>query len=152
MRSPVDACELLREAVQAVEPLATQKGLALVTRAPDRPVEMNTDATKVRQILINLLGNAIKFTERGTIAAELTLPDCTTVSFAIHDTGPGIAQKDQARVFEPFVQADQSTIRVHSGTGLGLSVSRELTRLLGGDLTLRSEPGVGSVFSVTLPR
>ncbi len=150
--APTDASQLLRQAVQAVEPLATKKGLALVTLAPDSPLEMNTDSTKVRQILINLLGNAIKFTERGTITAGLSLTDCSTVSFAIRDTGPGIAREDHARVFEPFVQTDQSTTRIHSGTGLGLSVSRELARLLGGDITLSSDLGAGSVFTVTLPR
>ncbi len=141
---PVDARHLVRDAVLAVEPMLKQKGLTLEARLPGVPVEMNTDATKVRQILINLLGNAVKFTERGTITVE-AIEERDAVSFSVSDSGPGIAKSELARIFEPFVQAEGAPRA--GGTGLGLPVSRGLARLLGGDLTVASTPGVGSVFT-----
>jgi signal transduction histidine kinase len=147
-----DAIGITREAIVAVEPLVAKKCLALKTVFSADEIPLQTDPVKLRQILINLLGNAVKFTQRGTITVEVTTPTSDTVSFAIRDTGPGIASSDLARIFDPFVQASASHSRSHEGTGLGLSVSRELTRLLGGDLVVSSEVGVGSVFTATLPR
>ena len=147
-----DAVRITREAIVAVEPLVAKKSLALNSSFSADAIPMRTDPVKLRQILINLLGNAVKFTQRGTITIEVMTPTSDTVSFAIHDTGPGIAPADLARIFDPFVQASSSHSRSHEGTGLGLSVSRELTRLLGGDLVVSSEVGVGSVFTATLPR
>ncbi len=147
-----DAVRITREAIFAVEPLVAKKCLALNTVFSADEIPMRTDPVKLRQILINLLGNAVKFTQQGGITIEVRTPTSDTVSFAIRDTGPGIAPTDLARIFDPFIQASASHSRSHEGTGLGLSVSRELTRLLGGDLVVSSELGVGSVFTVTLPR
>ncbi len=147
-----DAVRITREAIFAVEPLVAKKCLALNTVFSADEIPMRTDPVKLRQILINLLGNAVKFTQQGGITIEVRTPTSDTVSFAIRDTGPGIAPTDLARIFDPFIQASASHSRSHEGTGLGLSVSRELTRLLGGDLVVSSELGVGSVFTATLPR
>jgi PAS domain S-box-containing protein len=146
----VDLGEVLSEVVAIVEPLAAEKRLRFT--APERvdPPTLMTDARKLRQILVNLLGNAVKFTERGEIgfAAE----QCGQwVEFRVRDTGIGIDPADQARIFEPFRQADEAPTRVAGGTGLGLSVARNLARMLGGDVTVRSAPGEGSTFVVRLP-
>ena len=147
----VDAIELVRDAILAIEPQVAEKGLVLNVELPAAPIPMHTDEVKVRQIVINLLGNAVKFTSCGSITIRVEQPDASSVALHIADTGIGIAQRDIERIFEPFVQANRSSNRPHEGTGLGLSVSRELTRLLGGDLTVKSEVGVGSVFTAVLP-
>ena len=149
--SAADACELAASAAEAVEPQAMQKGLRLEVSLASAPVEMWTDQVKVRQILINLLGNAVKFTQKGHVRfAVLPMEESGRVSFVVEDTGPGIPLHELERIFEPFTQVDSTLSRSHEGTGLGLSVSRKLTRLLGGDLTVTSE-GQGSQFRVTLP-
>jgi signal transduction histidine kinase len=147
-----DAVRTVREAIVAVEPLLTKKTLVLDCQVPSDAIPMRTDVVKLRQVLINLLGNAVKFTQRGRIVVRVATPSPDTVSFSVADTGPGIAPDDLARIFEPFVQASQTLNRAHEGTGLGLSVSRELIRLLGGDLSVTSELGVGSIFTATVPR
>ena len=146
----VDLGEVLNEVVAIVDPLAAEKKLRFT--APERvdPPTLVTDARKLRQILVNLLGNAVKFTERGEIgfAAER----CgDSVELRVRDTGIGIDPADQERIFEAFRQADEATTRVAGGTGLGLSVARNLARMLGGDITVRSTPGEGSTFVVRLP-
>lgn len=146
----VDAANIVREAVIAVEPLVTAKGLSLDVHLPQQAVEMHTDAVKVRQILINLLGNATKFTDCGGISVAVSTTDAGPVAFSIQDTGPGISEADQSRFFEPFVQAGKPG--TGGGTGLGLAVSRNLARLLGGDLAVESTVGIGSIFTATLPR
>jgi signal transduction histidine kinase len=147
----IDAVAVTKEAVIAVEPLVTRKHLSLTSSFDASSIPMRTDAVKLRQILINLLGNAVKFTQQGTISITVSSPSEETVAFAIRDTGPGIAPDDLTRIFNPFTQVSGSLSRSHEGTGLGLSVSRELTRLLGGDLVVSSEVGVGSVFTAILP-
>jgi signal transduction histidine kinase len=146
-----DAVQIVREALLVVEPLCEQKGLQFRHELPPSPVMVHTDEAKVRQIVINLLGNAVKFTERGEIS---TLMEATDEKFviAIRDTGSGIAPEDLSRIFEPFVQVGLASKASTHGTGLGLSVSRVLARLLGGDLTVESTAGAGSVFIATLPR
>jgi signal transduction histidine kinase len=151
-RESFDASQLVRDAVLSVEPQAASKKLELVCRYPDRPLSIDTDVMKVRQILVNLLGNAVKFTDHGRITVEIVDTDPEKVSFVVADTGPGISEEDQRRVFDSFVQGAQSASRAQRGSGLGLSVSRSLARLLGGDVSLRSTPGRGSEFTVTLPR
>jgi signal transduction histidine kinase len=149
---PTTVATLVSQAISAVEPLAGRKGLALIAATPDESATIVTDCVKARQILINLLGNAVKFTVSGSISVAVDTSDDNLFAFAITDTGPGIAPEDQTRIFEPFVQVDGKLTREHSGTGLGLSVSRVLARLLGGDLVVRSARGAGSTFVLTLPR
>ena len=146
-----DACTLAAEALAAVEPLALKKGLAIAVRECAASIPMKTDMVKIRQILINLLGNAVKFTERGSITLEVAPVDGgTAVAFNVIDTGPGIAPKDLQRIFDPFVQLKTYNAKP-GGTGLGLAVSIELARLLGGDIMVTSELGVGSRFSTVIP-
>ena len=147
-----DAIALAREALIAVEPLAVKKGLAVRSRLPADRIPIRTDQVKVRQILINLLGNAIKFTERGSIELEVSLVDeGRTVAFSVLDTGPGISQANLAGIFDPFTRVPNRD-RPKPGTGLGLAVSRGLARLLGGDISVTSEVGVGSRFTARVPR
>jgi signal transduction histidine kinase len=117
-------------------------------------VRVRADREKVQQILLNLLSNAVKFTERGgRIELACTLaPDGATVRIAVRDTGWGIPAEKLHRVFEPFVQVDTELTRTQQGTGLGLAISRDLARGMGGDLTAESALGVGSTFTLTLPR
>jgi signal transduction histidine kinase len=117
---------------------------------PATPV-MVTDGTKVQQILYNLLSNAVKFTEEGRIRVRVTPKGDRHVAFAVSDTGPGIAREQQLRIFERFVQLDSTYTRRHGGTGLGLSIVKELTDLLGGEVSVESELGKGSTFTVLLP-
>jgi signal transduction histidine kinase len=102
-------------------------------------------------VLTNLLGNAFKFTETGTVVLRVA-GDGERVRMEVSDTGPGIASEHHERIFEPFYQVDPSTTRREGGTGLGLALSREFARLLGGDIAVHSTPGGGSTFVLTLPR
>jgi PAS domain S-box-containing protein len=146
---PVEIAELVEEVSAVVEPLAAEKGLRFVAAAP--PADpVSTDPRKLRQILINLLGNAVKFTERGEVALEVEHRPAEVV-FRVRDTGAGIAPEDRERIFEPFQQFDPGRTRQAQGSGLGLAVSRRLARLLGGDVTVESEVGRGSTFLVRLP-
>ena len=147
----VDICLVAREAATATEPLARKKGLDFRLQHPDGPVYLQTDATKLRQILINLMGNAVKFTQRGAVSVDVSAPSSAEVSIAVKDTGAGIEAADLQRIFEPFVQSRGSLSRAYEGTGLGLSVSRQLAKLLGGDISVQSTVGVGSTFVLTLP-
>jgi CheY-like chemotaxis protein/signal transduction histidine kinase/CHASE3 domain sensor protein len=135
-----------------MEPQARQKGLALsASIQAGTPERMATDGQRLGQILKNLLSNALKFTETGKVSLLVSQETPETLSFAVRDTGIGIAQHQQELIFEAFRQADGSTHRKYGGTGLGLSISRDLARLLGGDLTVQSAPGEGSIFTLTLP-
>jgi signal transduction histidine kinase len=147
---PVDPAAIATEAISMVEPQAQQKGLTVSSTVPDAPVEARTDAGKLRQILVNLLGNAVKFTEKGEIALRVWT-DPRMVYFEVRDTGLGIPPEYLERVFEPFTQVDSADSRVRGGTGLGLPVSRRLARLLGGDLEVESVVGEGSRFTLSLP-
>jgi signal transduction histidine kinase len=148
--SGVACSALVEEAAALVEPLAMERGLEFRAAAPQPDVEMTVDARKVRQVLVNLLGNAIKFTARGSVALTAER-DGGDVRFRVADTGPGIAAEHAERIFDPFWQVEQSTIRTHGGSGLGLSVARQLARLMGGDVTVQSTPGEGSVFTIRIP-
>jgi len=151
-----DLHELMSEVGDVLTPLARAKDLALtIPRAPTGvPRMLIGDVTRIRQIVINLLNNAVKFTHRGSV--EL-LVACTTagpslrVRFTVRDTGIGIPSDKLEKLFLPFSQADASTTRKFGGTGLGLSIVRRLTELMGGTLSVDSEPGVGSKFWVELP-
>jgi signal transduction histidine kinase len=144
------AADLVRSVAAVVEPLAKQKKLALGTTVPDVPIRMTSDVDKVRQILVNLAGNAVKFTDAGEI--HLTLRrEGERVSFTVRDTGIGISRRDIDRLFKPFAQLDTGLTRRHGGTGLGLYISRGLAELLGGTIEVESEPRRGSAFTLVLP-
>jgi PAS domain S-box-containing protein len=147
-RIPVFAA--LHEASTLTEPLASEKGLTLqVERAPNE-CEVWADATKLRQILLNLLTNAIKFTDTGTVVLQSRTLN-GHVEIIVRDTGIGIAAADHDRVFDTFWQVEQKSTRKVGGTGLGLSVSRRLARLMNGELTVDSRLGEGSTFTLRLP-
>ena len=141
---------LIRETAALVEPLARSKHLSYVVNTPAQPVEANTDAAKVRQIMLNLLSNAVKFTHSGGIIVDASVEN-GMFRIAVQDTGMGIPANELVRIFEPFRQVGDVYTRKSTGTGLGLSVSRQLARLLGGDVTVVRSGKEGSVFEVRLP-
>jgi GAF domain-containing protein/DNA-binding response OmpR family regulator len=146
---------LVAGAVGTLRPQAAAKGLAVRAEIePGSDDALTGDPTRIRQILFNLLSNAVKFTEQGEIVVRAgTVPlggGQTRVTLAVEDTGIGLDEAQQARLFEPFSQADSSTTRRYGGTGLGLSIVRRLAQLMGGDVVVDSAPGEGSTFTVTL--
>jgi PAS domain S-box-containing protein len=149
-----DLRELVNSTVAAFREAATQKGIALDLHLhEDLPPQLKGDPNRLRQILNNLISNAIKFTSQGAVSISVARGDDDTkedaIGFEVRDTGIGIAREIQPRLFEPFVQAESSTARRYGGTGLGLVISAQLARQMGGDITLESEPGAGSTFSFT---
>jgi signal transduction histidine kinase/DNA-binding response OmpR family regulator len=137
-----------------VEPLIVKKGNRLEVTCPPDAGLMHADMTKLRQSLLNLLGNAAKFTEGGTIALDVTRASDERgewVRFAVRDSGIGMTEEQMGRLFEAFAQAEASTTRRFGGTGLGLAISRRFCRMMGGDITVTSQPGDGSCFTVLLP-
>jgi signal transduction histidine kinase/ligand-binding sensor domain-containing protein/HPt (histidine-containing phosphotransfer) domain-containing protein/ActR/RegA family two-component response regulator len=148
----------IEQALDLFAASASRKGLDLSTEiADDVPAAVVSDAARLRQILVNLLGNAVKFTSRGeirlTVLREAGLPadeEFATLHFAVEDSGIGIAPERIARLFKPFSQADSSTTRVYGGTGLGLAISRRLAETLGGRMWAESTPGEGSIFHFTI--
>ena len=144
------AADLVRSAVAVVQPLADQKKLTLEVSLPRQFVRMTSDIDKSRQILLNLLGNAVKFTDTGTVSITLRVQG-SAVWIVVKDSGVGIPEEELKRLFRPFVQVDSGLTRRHGGTGLGLYISRRLATMLGGHIEVSSEPGVGSSFSVVLP-
>jgi len=147
----VDLRHALTEASQLIEPVAQQKRLELVTELPAEPVTVVTDDDKVRQVVINLLSNAVRYTEKGTIRLELDASK-SDIAIRVHDTGIGIAAGDVKHVFEPFWQVDRSQRTRDGGTGLGLAVVKQIVELLGGTASVTSVLGDGSVFEMRLPR
>jgi signal transduction histidine kinase len=154
------AADLIRAAIAIVEPLARQKRLQLTCELPPEPIRLTSDIDKVRQILVNLAGNAVKFTDHGGIRISLSdVPasgenagaEGRELRFAVSDTGAGIAPEDSRRLFRPFSQVDAGLTRRHGGTGLGLYISQRLAHLLGGRIDVESELGVGSTFTLVLP-
>ena len=148
---PVIVKRLVDDAVAFVLPSGRARGLTIRADAVDPALVMRTDPGKLRQILANLLTNAVKFTVKGEIVARAAERGDEVV-FEIQDTGVGIAPNDLERIFEPFWQVQQSTTRETGGSGLGLTVVRRLTHLLGGTVTVESELGKGSTFRVVLPK
>jgi signal transduction histidine kinase len=140
----------LSDAAALVEPMANAKNLKLVVNLMGEDQSIQTDGTKLRQMLVNLLSNGIKFTERGEVQLGCDVSD-GVLEVSIADTGVGIAAENIEYVFEPFWQAEQTATRKTGGTGLGLSVTRKLARLLGGDVTVASRMGAGTTFLLTLP-
>jgi len=153
--APFDPLGLVGQVVQRYRPTVIAKGLSLAFEPPaDLPASVLGDAARLRQILANLLDNAVKFTVRGGVRVETWLagesPDAVRIGFRVSDSGVGIAPEHLARLFEPFTQVDASSTRVHGGTGLGLAISRQLARRMSGELGVESEPGAGSRFSCVL--
>jgi signal transduction histidine kinase len=144
------AADLVRAAIAVVQPLADQKKLKIEVSLPANFIRMSSDIDKSRQILVNLLGNAVKFTDTGTVSISLSVKG-SAVWIEVKDSGIGIPEEELMRLFRPFVQVDSGLTRRHGGTGLGLYISRRLATLLGGHIEVFSEPGVGSTFSVVLP-
>jgi signal transduction histidine kinase len=149
-REPIDVAALMHAAAELVAPLAAAKRLTCAVRTPGDRLSLSSDPVKVRQILVNLLANAVKFTERGEVTFSVR-QDGQAVMFEVRDTGIGIAPENIERIFEAFWQVQQKPTRQVGGTGLGLHVSRRLARLLGGDITVESAPGCGSTFLLVLP-
>ncbi len=146
-----DLRDVVQEVMAVVQPLVQKRRLACSVHLPDEPIAIITDAGKVRQILLNLVGNAIKFTESGGVAISVTVENAR-VLLSVEDTGVGIPAQHLEDVFDSFWQVEQVTTRRVGGTGLGLSVARQLARLLGGDIFVESELGQGSRFVLDLPR
>ena len=140
----------LTDAASLVQPMAADKNLRFVVELLDEDQSIQTDSTKLRQMLVNLLSNGIKFTDKGEVRVGCAVNN-STLEVRIADTGVGIAAENIEDVFEPFWQAEQTATRKTGGTGLGLSVTRKLARLLGGDVTVASRMGAGSTFLLTLP-
>jgi signal transduction histidine kinase len=145
----VDLAGFVRDAASLAEPLAAETGLRLVLKIPEGPIPGRTDPGKLRQIILNLAANAVKFTDEGEVRLGLEVAD-GFVLIRVGDTGLGIAPGHAERVFDAFWQVDHSAGRV-GGTGLGLAVTRQLAGLLGGEVTLESELGSGTVITVRLP-
>jgi signal transduction histidine kinase len=150
-RSRVDATRLLEESMALVLPLASAKGLLFKLEPPEPTFMMDTDSDKIRQILVNLLANAVKFTERGEVSLAAHSMDPDFAEFVVCDTGVGIEQEHLGRIFDPFWRAEDIHGGGAGGTGLGLSVSQRLAHLLGGELTVCSAKGEGSEFTLRLP-
>jgi signal transduction histidine kinase len=151
----VIAGEVVEEALGVILPLAQKKGLRVRVEMPATPIELHTDPLKLRQILVNLLANAVKYTDQGDVVLILRIEGVGAelrIYFEVTDSGRGISAKDQQHIFESFWQADQTLRRTAAGTGLGLAVARQLARLLGGDVVVaKSELGRGSTFVASLP-
>ncbi len=145
-----DLRESITRVVQSLQPIAAKKGLALVTHIEADVGSTVSDRRRVEQILINLLNNAIKFTDQGQVRVEATL-DAGRVVIRVIDTGMAIRAEDLERIFKPFQQLDTGLARQHEGTGLGLSICRRLAVVLGGEITVQSIWKKGSLFTLTLP-
>jgi PAS domain S-box-containing protein len=159
--APFRLRRLLEEATETFRPKVTEKHVELVAHVlPEVPDHLIGDAQRLRQILMNLIGNAFKFTDKGEIALKVSvkqrLAGAATAKpgvellFAVRDTGIGIPREQQERLFQPFTQADSSTSRKYGGTGLGLTISRRLAKLMAGDITFESQPGRGTTFFCTV--
>ena len=152
---PFELAPLLEAVRVLVQPQADAKGVALQLDAPpDLPAVLTGDPLRLKQVLINLMGNAVKFTPAGSVTLRVREIERTrrasTLRFEVADTGIGISPQQQARIFEPFTQADSSTTRRYGGSGLGLSIVRRLVAMMDGQLDVTSTPGEGSSFGVTL--
>jgi len=149
-----DVPPMIQDVVATITPLVKKNANALKVHCADELGAMRADLTKVRQTLFNLLSNACKFTEHGTITLEVTRETVDGggwVTFRVRDSGIGMTPEQMEKLFQEFSQADASTTRKYGGTGLGLAISRKFCRLMGGDITVESALGRGSTFTITLP-
>jgi PAS domain S-box-containing protein len=148
-----DVAQLVDQVCSTSQPMITANRNRLVVNLPDDAGIVRTDVTRLRQVLLNLLSNAAKFTHDGTLTLDVRREGpqgAQRIGFDVSDTGIGMTQEQIAKLFQPFTQADSATTRKYGGTGLGLVISRKLCRLMGGDVTVRSEPGQGSCFTATV--
>ena len=154
-RAPVEPPALVAEVVGLMTVRAEAKGLSLAVESePPLPEKFETDPRRLRQVLLNLVGNALKFTDAGKVVLRVALrpgAQGEVLRFEVRDSGIGISEEQMARLFQPFAQADASTARRYGGTGLGLSICKHLVELLDGEIGAESRPGEGSVFWVELP-
>jgi signal transduction histidine kinase len=134
----------------AVEPLANNKKLAFKIEVPPNLPPARGDDRRLTQVLLNLVGNAIKFTDAGEVAVKAAAAN-GAYTISVRDTGPGIAEADQAKIFDEFQQADSTQTKVKGGTGLGLSIAKRIIEMHGGKLWVESSLGAGSTFSFTVP-
>jgi signal transduction histidine kinase len=146
---------LIDGVVKTIEPLAVKNGNRVAVHCDAAIGTLHADQMRLRQALLNLMSNANKFTERGTITLDARCGaedgrDCVTIG--VVDTGIGMTSEQMGRLFQEFSQADASTTRKYGGTGLGLAISRRFCQMMGGDITVKSEPGHGSTFTIRLPR
>jgi PAS domain S-box-containing protein len=149
-----DVAGMVREVAATIEPMVLRRELRLELRCPADAGQMRADPTRLRQVLLNLLSNAAKFTERGGISLEVekvALGGSPWVRFRVTDSGIGMSAEQLAKLFQAFSQVDPSSTRRYGGTGLGLAISRQLCQKMGGDITVQSEPGRGTAFTVHLP-
>ena len=150
---PVTLGRLIDEVIGTAGQLAEKNQNRLVIEAQENLGPLTADSMRLKQILLNLLSNACKFTKEGEVALRVrnVADGRDWVEFAVADTGIGMTAEQQAKLFQDFTQADSLTARRYGGTGLGLAITRKLARMMGGDVTVTSEPGKGSVFTVRLP-
>ncbi len=151
-RTVFDLHHLLKETEQIFTYTALDKGIGLLSRIEGAvPQWVRGDPTRLRQVFLNLVGNAIKFTKTGQVVASLKPGVGRQIAFVVADSGPGIPMEKREEIFQPFTQADATTTRKHGGTGLGLAICRRLVGLMQGAITLDSKLGVGSTFTVSVP-
>ena len=146
---------VIKDVAKTIEPMATKNGNRLVIDCPADLGTIHADQTRFRQSLLNLASNANKFTERGTItvhARQRQENGRDWITIAVADTGIGMTPEQMGQLFQEFSQADASTTRKYGGTGLGLAISKRFCQMMGGDITVASELGKGSVFTVHLPK
>jgi signal transduction histidine kinase len=150
---PVDLDEVTGDVLDMLQPQAEAKNLYIHKEFEKQGITTCTDGLKIRQVLVNLVGNGIKFTKTGGVKVSCRLPqdDAEFLHLEVADTGIGIEPEKHEKIFKAFSQADNSTAHEFGGTGLGLTISRSIVHLLGGTLELRSIPGKGSVFRIRLP-
>jgi signal transduction histidine kinase len=149
--STFDVRTVARDVAAVMERLADERGLTFHLRLPETAVDVETDGDKLRQVLLNLVGNAVKYTARGRIELEVRSSSTEGILIIVRDTGRGIASQHIEQIFEPFWQVERSQRTEGGGTGLGLSVVRRMVDLLGGDIRVESVLGEGSTFTVRLP-
>src|SRR5262249_9191861 len=146
---------LIEDVAKTIEPMAAKNGNRLVADCPPDLGTVHADQTRFRQALLNLASNASKFTEQGTVtisAQPQRLDGRDWIRIAVTDSGIGMPEEQMGRLFQEFSQADSSTTRRYGGTGLGLAISRRFCQMMGGDITVASELGRGSTFTIRLPR
>lgn len=144
--------QLVRSVAVLVTPLAAEKRLAFHTELPTKDLVLESDPLRLKQALVNLLGNAVRFTDRGEVILRVREEPGGVLAFEVRDTGIGITEEDLERIFEPFWQVEQRATRRVGGAGLGLTVARHTARLLGGDVTVESAVGEGTVFTLHVPK